>query len=95
MFGRRHATPSAQGLAAYDRLRRGMSDVERAGRLRCAVDEATLAYWTAMHGVTALAILGVVAPGSAVVALAREGVIERITRPAPARRARTSPARRR
>ncbi|HEY8515535.1 MAG TPA: hypothetical protein VIS07_08475 [Candidatus Binatia bacterium] len=72
-----------------------MSDVERAGRLRCSVDEATLAYWTTMHGVTSLAILGVVKPGSTVVALAREGVIERITRPGPARRARTARARRR
>ncbi len=90
LFGRRHATPSPQGLAAYDRLRRGMADVERAGRLRCSVDDATLAYWTAMHGVTSLAILGVVKPGSTVVALAREGVIERITRPGPARRTRTA-----
>lgn len=86
LFGRRHATPSPQGLAAFDRLRRGMSEVEGAGRLRCDVDQATLAYWTALHGVTALAILGVIAPGSPVVALAREGIIERITRPAPARR---------
>jgi AcrR family transcriptional regulator len=92
LFGRRHATPSAQGLAAYDRLRRGMSDVERAGRLRIDVDEATLAYWTAMHGVTALAILGVVAPGSHVLAVAREAIIERITRPRPRpRSARRSP----
>jgi hypothetical protein len=94
LFGRRHATPSAQGLAAYDRLRRGMSDVARAGRLRddSDVDAATLAYWTAMHGVTALAILGVVPPGSRVLALAREAIIERITKPRPPERTRRSPA---
>jgi AcrR family transcriptional regulator len=88
LFGRRHANPSAQGLAAYDRLRRGMSDVARVGRLRddTDVDAATLAYWTAMHGVTALAILGVVPPGSHVLTLAREAIIERITRPRPPER---------
>jgi AcrR family transcriptional regulator len=88
LFGRRHATPSAQGLATYDRLRRGMGDVERAGRLRTDVDTATLAYWAAMHGATALAVLGVLAPGSAVLAIAREAIVERITRPRPRRRAR-------
>lgn len=85
LFGRRHATPSAQGLAAYDRLRRGMSDVALEGRLRddADVDAATLAYWTAMHGVTALAILGVVPPGSRVLTLAREAIIDRITKSRP------------
>ncbi|MEW6272932.1 MAG: TetR/AcrR family transcriptional regulator [Thermodesulfobacteriota bacterium] len=89
LFGRRRVRPTEQGLAAFERLRQGMRAVAEAGRLRTDVDTATLAYWSAVHGVTALAVLGVIAPGSPVITLAREGIVTRLTR--AARRRRTKP----
>jgi AcrR family transcriptional regulator len=90
LFGRRHARPSPQGIIAYDRLRRAMRDVADAGRLRVDVDEATLAYWSVAHGVTALAVLGVLPRRSPIAALAREAIVARLVRnDATARRRRS------
>jgi AcrR family transcriptional regulator len=82
LFGRRHARRSPQGIVAYDRLRRGMRDVADTGRLRVDVEEATLAYWSAVHGVTALAVLGVLRRRSPIAALAREAIVARLVREA-------------
>jgi AcrR family transcriptional regulator len=81
LFGRRRVRPTAQGLAAFERLRQGMREVAAAGHLGLGVDEATLAYWSAVHGVTALAVLGLIPPGSPVIRFAREAIVARITRP--------------
>ena len=81
LFGRRRVRPTAQGLAAFERLRGGMRLVAAANCLRVDVEAATLAYWTAVHGVTALVVLGLIPLGSPVVALAREAIVARITRP--------------
>jgi AcrR family transcriptional regulator len=88
LFGRQKVRPTEQGLVAYERLRHGMREVEAAGRLRVPVDAATLAYWSVAHGVTSLAVLGILAPGGPIAAIAREGVIARITLPARVRRRR-------
>lgn len=84
MFERRHR-PSPGGLASYDRLRRSVVAIAAAERLTAPVETATAAVWAAMHGVTSLAIRGILKADSPAVALARDAMIDQLTRPAPAR----------
>ena len=95
MFERRLGDPTPGGQASYDGLRRSVLRVAEAGRLTAAVDEATAALWSAMHGVTSLCIRGLWRPDAPCVALARDAMIAQLTRPAPRRGARSKEGTRR
>jgi AcrR family transcriptional regulator len=83
MFDRRGPRPTPAGQAAYDRLRRVVTAIDAAGRLRAPIEEATRACWCAVHGVTALLIGGFFAPGDPAIALLREAIVSQLTAPAP------------
>jgi AcrR family transcriptional regulator len=83
MFDRRSSRPTPAGLASYDRLRRVVTAIDAAGRLRAPVEEATRACWCAIHGVTALLIGGFFAPGDPAIALVREAIVSQLTTSPP------------
>jgi AcrR family transcriptional regulator len=91
MFGIRPARPSAAGLASYDGLRRRVMAIADAGRLVAPIEEATAAFWAAVHGVTSLVISGFWPPEHPAIAVVRDAMIAQLT--APKRPARP-PARR-
>jgi AcrR family transcriptional regulator len=83
MFQRSHTRPTPGGLASYDSLRRTMTAVATAGRLRPPIDHATAAFWSAVHGVTSLLIAGFWEPDSPAIALVRDAMLAELTRPRP------------
>ena len=89
MFQRTSARKSAVGLGAYDRLRRMVRAVADAGRLTTPTEVATRACWSTAHGVTSLVVGGFFGRDDPAVVLVRDGLLARITQPAPARRARS------
>jgi AcrR family transcriptional regulator len=89
MFQRSHARPTPGGLASYDSLRRKVTAVAAAGRLRAPIEHATAAFWSAVHGVTSLLIAGFWKPDSPAIALVRDAILAELTRP---RRRRTTGA---
>ena len=91
MFGARPSRPSASGLASYDGLRRRVLAIADAGRLAAAVEDATAAFWAAVHGVTSLVISGFWQPDNSAIAVVRDAMIAQLTVPKPAAR---PPARR-
>lgn len=86
MFGARFSRPSAPGLASYDGLRRRVLAIADAGRLTAPLEEATAAFWAAVHGVTSLLISGFWQPGNPAIALVRDAMIAQLTAPRPAPR---------
>jgi len=81
MFQRSTARrPTAAALASYDRLRRRVAAIDAAGRLTAAVEDATAAFWSAVHGVTSLLIAGFWKPGAPAVALVCDAMIAQLTR---------------
>lgn len=80
LFDRKSGTSSSHGISSFARMRDGMVALEATGGLRLSVDEAVLVFWSAMHGVTSLAILGVVASDSRVLTEVRDGIIARLLR---------------
>jgi AcrR family transcriptional regulator len=95
MFQQRPARPSAPGLASYDRLRRLVAAIAAAGRLVPPVEDATAAFWCAMHGVTSLVVAGFLPPDAAAVGLVRDAMIAQLTRAPAPRRSRSRKGRRR
>ena len=95
MFQQRPARPSPAGLASYDRLRRLVAAIAAVGRLVPPVEDATAAFWCALHGITSLVIAGFIAADAPSVALVRDAMIAQLTRESPARRARSRKGRRR
>jgi len=73
-------SPPPHGVSALDRLRRGMAAVDATGRLRLPVDESVLVFWSAMHGVTSLALLGAVKADTRVITEVREAILARLVR---------------
>ncbi|MET0152240.1 MAG: TetR/AcrR family transcriptional regulator [Candidatus Binatia bacterium] len=90
MFQRSHTRPTPGGLASYDSLRRTVTAVAAAGRLRPPIEHATAAFWSAVHGVTSLLITGFWKPDSPAIALVRDAMLAELTHP---RRKRPRPAR--
>jgi hypothetical protein len=88
MFGTRPSRPSPAGLASYDGLRRRVMAIADAGQLAAPLEEATAAFWAAVHGVTSLVISEFWSPDNAAIALVRDAMIDQLTTPMP------SPARR-
>ena len=88
MFQRTEARRTAAGLASYDRLRRMVTAVDDARRLREPVEAATRACWCTVHGVTSLLIGGYFSADDPAVALVRDTLIAGITTEAPRRRRR-------
>jgi len=66
----RRPTPAA--LASYDRLRCRVAAIAAVGRLVPTVEDATGAFWSAVHGVTSLLIAGFWKP-------VREAMINQLT----------------
>jgi AcrR family transcriptional regulator len=89
MFQRSPARPTPGGLASYDRLRRMVAAVAASGRLVAAVEDATAAFWTVVHGATSLVISGFVKSDSPAIRLVRDSVLAELTRPAASRAPRT------
>jgi AcrR family transcriptional regulator len=83
IFSRAGARPTPAGRASYARLRRTVSAIAEAGRLAAPVDEATPAFWAAVHGITALLIAGFLERSAPTIALVRDAIIAQLTRPAP------------
>jgi AcrR family transcriptional regulator len=81
MFQRSHTRPTPGGLASYDSLRRTVTAVAAAGRLRPPIEHATAAFWSAVHGVTSLLIAGFWQPDSPAIALVRDAMLAELTRP--------------
>ena len=81
MFGTRPARPSAHGLASYDNLRRRVMATADAGRLRAPIEDATAAFWAAVHGVTSLLISEFWSPETPAIALVRDAMIDQLTTP--------------
>jgi AcrR family transcriptional regulator len=81
MFGNRPARPSAPGLASYDGLRRRVMAIADVGRLAAPLEDATAAFWAAVHGVTSLVISGFWQPGTPAIALVRDAMIAQLTTP--------------
>ena len=73
----RRPTPAA--LASYDRLRYRVAAIAAVGRLVPTVEDATGAFWSAVHGVTSLLIAGFWKPGAPAVMLVREAMINQLT----------------
>lgn len=89
MFGARPSRPSAAGTASYDGLRRRVMAIADAGRLAAPIEDATAAFWAAVHGVTSLLITGYWTPESPAIALVRDAMVDQLTRPKPSRTRRT------
>jgi len=70
--------PTAAALASYDRLRQRVAAIAAAGRLVPPVEDATAAFWSAVHGVTSLLIAGFWKPGAPAVALVREAMLNQL-----------------
>jgi AcrR family transcriptional regulator len=81
MFQRSRGRPTPGGVASYDRLRRLVVAVDATGRLAPPVEEATAAFWAAVHGVTSLLVSRFWKPGSPAIALVREAMLGGLTRP--------------
>jgi AcrR family transcriptional regulator len=88
MFEPRRARPTPAGLGAYDGLRRRVAAIAAAGRLRAPLEEATAAFWAAVHGTTALLVSGFWLPGAPAIALVRDAMIAQLTQPPAGTRAR-------
>ena len=86
MFSRHRSRPTPAGLASYDGLRRRVAAIAAVGRLRAPIEDATAAFWSAVHGVTSLMIAGFWQPGAPPARLVRDAMIAQLTRPAPLRR---------
>jgi AcrR family transcriptional regulator len=89
MFGTRPSRPSPAGLASYDGLRRRVMAIDDAGRLAAPLEDATAAFWAAVHGVTSLVISEFWSPENAAIALVRDAMIDQLTTPKPATARRT------
>lgn len=89
MFGARPARPSRAGLASYDGLRRRVMAIADAGQLAAPLEEATAAFWAAVHGVTSLLISEFWIPETPAIALVRDAMIAQLTTPRPATPRRT------
>jgi AcrR family transcriptional regulator len=85
LFETKHSHPTPSGLRSYDSLRRSVAAVEAAGRLVGPLEEATAVFWSAMHGVTSLIVNGFFETDAPAVALARDAMIDQLTRPLRAR----------
>ncbi len=85
MFEGRRIRSTPGGLASYNGLRRRVAAIDAAGRLLVPVEDATAAFWSAVHGVTSLAIRGTVPPQSPALALVREAMVSQLTRAVPGR----------
>jgi AcrR family transcriptional regulator len=83
MFQQPAPRPTSAGRASYGGLERLVQAVADAGRLVPPVAAATAAFWAAVHGVTALLIVGFLRPGAPAAALVRDAMIAQLTRPAP------------
>jgi AcrR family transcriptional regulator len=94
MFQRTAPRPTPAGQASYEGLRRLVAAAADAGRLTIPVDEATAAFWSAVHGVTSILISGFLTPSSPVPGHVRDALLVHCTRPAP-RSAGGRPSRRR
>lgn len=81
MFQHPTRTPTAAGLASYNKLRAAVTAIAAAGQLRAPVDEATFAFWSAVHGVTSLLVSGVGRANDPAVALVRDAMIAGLTSP--------------
>ena len=81
MFGVRPARPSAAGLASYDGLRRRVLAIADADRLAAPLEDATAAFWAAVHGVTSLLISDFWTPATPAIALVRDTMITQLTTP--------------
>jgi hypothetical protein len=57
--------------------------VAAAGRLRPPIEDATAAFWSAVHGVTSLLIAGFWKLDSPAIALVRDAMLAELTRPRP------------
>ncbi len=88
MFGNRPSRPSPAGLASYDGLRRRVMAIADAGRLAPPLEDATAAFWAAVHGVTSLVISEFWSPDNAAIALVRDAMVDQLItpKPVPARR---------
>jgi len=93
MFQRSHTRPTPGGLASYDSLRRSVTAVAAADRLRPPIEHATAAFWSAVHGVTSLLIAGFWKPDSPAIALVRDAMLAELT--CPRTRKATPPTKRR
>jgi AcrR family transcriptional regulator len=80
MFQRRSPRSTPGGRASYEGLGALIAEIARAGRLGPSVEEATAAFWAALHGVTSLVIGGYLAPSAPAVVLVREALISHLTR---------------
>lgn len=80
LFDRPGRGPAPNGTAVLDRLRRGMQKVADEGRLRVPVEDALLAFWSSMHGVTSLAILGALPRDARAIREVREAILAQLTR---------------
>lgn len=80
MFEGGRIRPTEGSLASYDGLRQRVAAIHAARRLRTTVEDATAAFWAAVHGVTSLAIRGIFKPQSAALALVRDAIISQLTR---------------
>ena len=89
MFGARPSRPSTAGLASYDGLRRRIMAIAEVGRLGVPVEDATAAFWAAVHGVTSLLISEYWTPEAPAIALVRDAMIDQLTTPKPPRARRT------
>lgn len=89
LFARRPTRPSAAAASSYERLRSRVRAVAEAGRLRASVEDASAAFWAAVHGVTSLLIAGFAPPlGPSATALVRDAMLAQLTTTAPASRSR-------
>jgi AcrR family transcriptional regulator len=93
MFGARPSRPSPAGLASYDGLRRRVVAIADVGRLTAPIEDATAAFWAAVHGVTSLLISQFWSPDNPAIALVRDAMIDQLTmpKPSPARRTKGTP----
>ena len=73
----RRPTPAA--VASYDRLRRRVAAIAAAGRLMPPLEDATAAFWSAVHGVTSLLIAGFWRPGAPAATLVRDAMLDQLT----------------
>jgi AcrR family transcriptional regulator len=93
LFETHQQRPTPGGQRSYDGLRRAVSAIHAAGRLVEPVEAATAAFWSAVHGVTSLAIRGFSKADAHVVSLVRDAMITQLTRPLRARSDKTPRAR--
>jgi AcrR family transcriptional regulator len=93
MFEGSRIRPTTGARASYDALRRRIAAIHAVGRLQVPIEEGTAASWAAVHGVTSLAIRGVLKPQSPAIALVREALITQLTRGARRREPRLAAAR--